>query len=105
MTGMAFPGLMPTMVTAAFTALCATRRITKKSLLFVCNFTPVARPDYRVGVPKRGNYTLILDNEHGAYKTGEKAPVFKAVKSECDGQPYSVALPLSAYGTAILRFS
>ena len=69
----------------------------KKSLLFVCNFTPVARPDYRVGVPKRGNYTLILDNEHGAYKTGEKAPVFKAVKSECDGQPYSVALPLSAY--------
>ena len=76
-----------------------------KSLLFVCNFTPVARPDYRVGVPKRGNYTLILDNEHGAYKTGEKAPVFKAVKSECDGQPYSVALPLSAYGTAILRFS
>ena len=77
----------------------------KKSLLFVCNFTPVARPDYRVGVPKRGNYTLILDNEHGAYKTGEKAPVFNAVKSECDGQPYSVALPLSAYGTAILRFS
>ena len=77
----------------------------KKSLLFVCNFTPVARPDYRVGVPKRGNYTLILDNEHGAYKTGEKAPVFKAVKSECDGQPYSVSLPLPAYGTAILRFS
>ncbi|RHV65714.1 1,4-alpha-glucan branching protein GlgB [Clostridium sp. OM02-18AC] len=77
----------------------------KKSLLFVCNFTPVARPDYRVGVPKRGNYTLILDNDHGAYKTGEKAPVFKAVKSECDGQPYSVSLPLPAYGTAILRFS
>ena len=77
----------------------------KKSLLFVCNFTPVARPDYRVGVPKRGNYTLILDNEHGAYKTGEKAPVFKAVKAECDGQPYSVSLPLPAYGTAILRFS
>lgn len=77
----------------------------KKSLLFVCNFTPVARPDYRVGVPKRGNYTVILDNEHGAYKTGEKAPVLKAVKSECDGQPYSVFLPLPAYGTAILRFS
>ena len=77
----------------------------KKSLLFVCNFTPVARPDYRVGVPKRGNYTVILDNKHGAYKTGEKAPVLKAVKSECDGQPYSVSLPLPAYGTAILRFS
>ena len=77
----------------------------KKNLLFICNFTPVDRDDYRVGVPKRGNYTVILDNEHGSYKTGEKAPVLKAVKSECDGQPYSVSLPLPAYGTAILRFS
>lgn len=30
----------------------------KRSLLFVINFTPVERPDYRVGVPKRGTYTL-----------------------------------------------
>lgn len=74
----------------------------KKSLLFVCNFTPVDRPDYRVGVPKRGNYTLLLDNEHGAY---EKPPVIRATKKECDGQPYSIALPLNAYGCSILRFS
>lgn len=74
----------------------------KKSLLFVCNFTPVDRPDYRVGVPKRGNYTLLLDNEHGAY---EKPTAIRAVKKECDGQQYSISLPLSAYGTAILRFS
>ena len=40
----------------------------KKNLLFVINFTPVARPDYRVGVPKKCKYTLLLDNEHGAYK-------------------------------------
>ncbi len=76
----------------------------KKSLLFVCNFTPMAREDYRVGVPKKGNYTLILDNEHGAYASSETR-VIKAVKQECDGQPYSIALPLSAYGTAVLRFS
>lgn len=74
----------------------------KKSLLFICNFTPVDRPDYRVGVPKRGNYTLLLDNEHGAY---EKPTAIRAVKKECDGQQYSISLPLSAYGTAILRFS
>ncbi len=76
----------------------------KKSLLFVCNFTPMERPDYRVGVPKRGSYTLILDNEHGAYGPGE-TKVIKAVKKECDGQPYSIDLPLGAYGTVILRFS
>lgn len=77
----------------------------KKSLLFVCNFTPVARPDYRVGVPKRGNYTLLLDSEHGMYKSPQKPPVLRAQKKECDGQPYSVTLPLPAYGTAILRFT
>ena len=77
----------------------------KKSLLFVCNFTPVARPDYRVGVPKRGNYTLILDNEHGLYKRGEHAFSKRSVKSECDGQPYSFAYPLPAYGTAVFRFN
>ena len=76
----------------------------KKSLLFVCNFTPVERPEYRVGVPKRGSYTLILDNEHGAYGSKE-AKVIKAVKKECDGQPYSISLPLGAYGTAVLRFN
>ena len=36
----------------------------KQSLLFICNFTPVERPDYRVGVPKKGTYTLLLDEKH-----------------------------------------
>ena len=76
----------------------------KKNLLFICNFTPMARDDYRVGVPKKGNYTLLLDNVHGMYKSGEEAPVFKSVKQECDGQTYSFAYPLPAYGTAIFRF-
>ena len=76
----------------------------RQNLLFVCNFTPVSRPDYRVGVPKSGNYTLILDETHGSYKTGDQKIVFKAKKSECDGQPHSIAYPLPAYGTAIFRF-
>ena len=35
----------------------------KSNLLFVINFTPVARPDYRVGVPKRKQYRLVLDGD------------------------------------------
>ena len=69
------------------------------NLLFVCNFTPVARPDYMVGVPQGGKYTLILDNE----MKGQK--IFTAVHTECDGQPYAVKYPLPAYGTAVFRFS
>ena len=77
----------------------------KKNLLFICNFTPVDRDDYRVGVPKRGTYTLLLDQEHGYYKRSDKISHYRSIKSECDGQPYSFAYPLPAYGTAVFRFS
>ena len=77
----------------------------KKNLLFVINFTPVARDDYRVGVPKSGTYSLILESEHGLYKRGEHAFSARSKKSECDGQPYSFAYPLPAYGTAIFKFN
>ena len=77
----------------------------KKNLLFICNFTPVDRDDYRVGVPKRGTYTLLLDQEHGYYTRGDKISHYRSIKSECDGQPYSFAYPLPAYGTAVFRFS
>ncbi|WP_312503528.1 1,4-alpha-glucan branching protein GlgB [Lacrimispora sp.] len=76
----------------------------KRSLLFVLNFTPVARPDYRVGVPKRGTYALVLDQDHGLFKRGEKAPSFRSEKMEWDGQEYSFPYPLPAYGAAVFRF-
>ena len=75
----------------------------KKNLLFVVNFTPVDRPDYRVGVPKRCKLSLLLDNVHGAYKPSQ-CPTYTSVKSECDGQPYSISYPLGGYGTTIFRF-
>ena len=77
----------------------------KKNLLFVINFTPVARDDYRVGVPKSGTYSLILDPGHGLYKRGEHAFSARSKKRECDGQPYSFAYPLPAYGAAIFKFN
>ena len=76
----------------------------KRSLLFVLNFTPVERPDYRVGVPKRGTYTLVLDESNGLYKRGEKAPSFRSAKTEWDGQDYSFSYKLPAYGAAVFRF-
>ena len=77
----------------------------KKNLLFVINFTPVARDDHRVGVPKSGTYSLILDSGHGLYKRGEHAFSSRSKKRECDGQPYSFAYPLPAYGAAIFKFN
>ena len=78
----------------------------KQNLLFVISFTPVAREDYRVGVPKRKQYRLILNSDEEKYGgTGKKRPaVYKAEKSECDGRPYSFAYSLPAYGVAIFEF-
>ena len=71
----------------------------RNNLLVVCNFTPVDRPDYRVGVPKKKQYTLVLD-EKG--QTAKK--VFKAEKQECDNRPFSFAYPLPAYGVAVFQY-
>ena len=71
----------------------------RNNILVVCNFTPVARPDYRVGVPKKKQYKLILD-ENGI--TDPK--IFKAEKKECDNRPFSFAYPLPAYGIAIFLY-
>lgn len=79
---------------------------TKSNLLFVVNFTPVARPDYRVGVPRRKQYRLILNSDDAQFGgSGKQQPeVYRAVKKECDGRPYSFAYDLPAYGVAVFKF-
>mgnify|MGYP005855301345 FL=1 len=78
----------------------------KKSLLFICNFTPVERPDYRVGVPRGCQYKLILDSEDQRYGGRDRkiGSVVRATKQECDGQDYSFAYPLAGYGVAVFEF-
>ncbi len=78
----------------------------KKNLLFVCNFTPMERPDYRVGVPRRKQLKLIMNSDDKKYGgKGEERPlVYKPVKQECDGQKYSFAYPLPPYGVAIFEY-
>lgn len=78
----------------------------KKNLLFVINFTPMEREDYRVGVPRRKQYKLVLNSDETKYGgTGEERPlVYKAVKKECDGRPYSISYKLPPYGVAVFEF-
>lgn len=76
----------------------------KKNLLFVVNMTPVPRPDYRVGVPKRGKYTLLFDENGARPGRVSDLPSVKAVRQECDGRPYSIAHPLAGFGCAVYRF-
>ena len=79
----------------------------KNSLLFVCNMTPVARDDYRMGVPKKGTYHLLLNSNEarfGGTEADKSRPAsYKAVKSECDGREYSISYPLPPFGVAVFR--
>ena len=81
-------------------------RDNKKNLLFVCNFTPMERPDYRVGVPRRKQLKLILDSDEKKYGgEGKVRPeIYKSVKKECDGRPFSFAYDLPPYGVAVFEF-
>ena len=72
----------------------------RNNILYIVNFTPVDRPDYRVGVPKKKQYKLIMD-ENGLL---EQPKTFKAVKQECDNREFSFAYPLPAYGVAIFTY-
>ena len=78
----------------------------KRNLLFVCNFTPMERADYRVGVPRKKQYKLILNSDDEKYGgTGEARPkTYKAEAKECDGRPYSFAYKLPPYGVAVFEF-
>ena len=75
----------------------------KHQLLFVCNFTPVDRPDYRVGVLNRKIHRLILDSDAAEFGgSGKERPTeYKPQAKPCDGKKYSIAYDLPAYGVAI----
>ena len=78
----------------------------KNNLLFVINFTPVAREDYKVGVPLKKTYKLVLNSEDPMFDgTDENRPVsYKAVKDQCDGRDYSISYPLPPFGVAIFKY-
>ena len=78
----------------------------KNNLLFVINFTPVERPDYRVGVPRRKTYKLVLNSEDAKFggPDKDKPDSYKAEKVSCDNRTYSFAYPLAPYGVAVFKF-
>ena len=78
----------------------------KSNMLFIINFTPVERPDYRVGTTCRRKHTLVLSSDDKKFGgTGKRRPKeYKPAKKECDGRKYSFRYKLSAYGVAVFKF-
>lgn len=73
--------------------------------LAVCNFTPVVRHEYRIGVPVSGRWREIINTDATDYG-GSGVGNLGAVEAEAvpwHGQPYSVSATLPPLATLILQ--
>jgi 1,4-alpha-glucan branching enzyme len=69
----------------------------------VCNFTPVIREGYRIGVPRGGLYLESLNTDaavYGGSNVGNAGAVM-ADDTPCHGRPFSLTLTLPPLGTVV----
>ena len=78
----------------------------KNRILVVLNMTPMRRENYRVGVPVKKKYKLILNSDDKRFGgNGGAIPTeLTAQQGECDGRPYYLEFNLPAYGAALFVF-
>ena len=75
------------------------------TLVFVCNFTPVPRHGYRVGVPEAGEYYEVLNSDDTRYGgsgllNSQPMPSGPIYWQSC---PHSILLTLAPLSTTILK--
>ena len=78
-------------------SVVAFRRIDKKGheVIGICNFCPVKREHYRIGLPKAGAYQLALNSDEVKYGGwGTELPEINAEESPWGDLPYSAEFTL-----------
>ena len=76
-------------------------------VVVVCNFTPSVWRDYRVGVPREGNYRELLNTDAAVYG-GSNVPALANSHSDdlpWQGQPRSLLLTLPPLATVFLQWN
>jgi 1,4-alpha-glucan branching enzyme len=79
---------------------------TKDIILVVCNFTPVPRYNYRVGVPEPGLWREVLNSdakEYGGAGFGNLGGM-EATPVTSHGRPYSVSLTVPSLATLFFKW-
>ena len=78
----------------------------KDQLLFICNFTPVERENFWVGVPCLGSYTEILNSDAEEFE-GEgrvnKKPL-QANPGSCDGKDQYISFTLPPLSVVVFKY-
>ena len=74
-------------------------------VLCVANFTPMPRHDYRVGVPRAGRWTEVLNSDSRLYGGGDVGNGGEVVTEPepAHGQRWSLRLTLPPLGAVLLR--
>ncbi len=73
-----------------------------KEVIVVCNFCPVERTGYKIGVPRAGAYVPVLSSDDAKYGgAGTPLASVKAKKEEMHGLKYAVELTLPAMSTVL----
>jgi 1,4-alpha-glucan branching enzyme len=76
-------------------------------ILCIFNFTPVAREDYRVGVPRAGTWREIFNSDSGIYGGSDTGNGGGAGTREAPwhGRPFQIALTLPPLGGLFLKWT
>lgn len=76
-----------------------------KFVVVVCNFTPVVRHGYRLGVPRGGLYREVINSDAGEYGGSGvgNGGVVEGVEEGCHGRPASIVLTLPPLSTLVLE--
>ena len=74
-------------------------------MLFVCNFTPVVRQNYRVGVPLEGYWKEILNSDAPLYGGSGQGNFggLSTVPLPIHGRPFSLNMTLPPLGIVVFR--
>ena len=75
-------------------------------LIFVGNFTPMCRHNYRIGVPMRGYYTELFNSDDDKYNGSNclNLPELETAPIPKHGRTHSLSLTLPPLGVTILKF-
>jgi len=78
----------------------------KNNLMFIINMTPMKWENYKVGVPKKKKYKLLLNSDDVRFGgQGMEVPAeITSVKESCDYRNYSLTLDLPPYSALIFAF-
>ncbi len=75
-------------------------------VVVMCNFTPVMRSDFRVGVPVPGHWEEVLNTDSAVYDGGNRGNLggVDSAPQAADGQDHSVQLVLPPLSVVVLRW-